>query len=101
MKCVTEQRLKKYYDLTRRALRKVTIVSSLQIDAQKVGDDFFDMAQRYVSDARYFWKKGDYVTAFAALNYAHGWLDAGARLGVFDVQGDNELFVVDEEWQKK
>ena len=43
-----------------------------------------------------FKKKGDYVTAFAALNYAHGWLDAGARLGIFDVDGDSTLFTVDE-----
>jgi len=32
------------------------------------------------------------------LNYAHGWLDAGARLGIFDVKGDSRLFTVDEEW---
>jgi hypothetical protein len=37
------------------------------------------------------------VTAFAALNYAHGWLDAGARLGLFDVGKDNVLFTVDGE----
>ena len=42
-----------------------------------------------------FAKKGDLVTAFAALNYAHGWLDAGARLGFFDVGKDNVLFTVD------
>jgi len=41
-------------------------------------------------------KKGDVVNAFACLNYAHGWLDAGARLGLFDVDGDNVLFTVDE-----
>ena len=38
---------------------------------------------------------GDIVTAFAALNYAHGWLDAGARIGLFDVGHDSELFTVD------
>lgn len=55
----------------------------------------FDMAQRYFDDAGHFREKGDVVTAFAALNYAHGWLDAGARLGLFDVGHDNELFTVD------
>jgi hypothetical protein len=35
------------------------------------------------------------VNAFAALNYAHGWLDAGARLGLFDVDHDSTLFTVD------
>ncbi|MBI4145797.1 DUF357 domain-containing protein [Candidatus Woesearchaeota archaeon] len=55
----------------------------------------FDMAKRYFSDAQHFKEKGDIVTAFAALNYAHGWLDAGARLGLFDVGHDSELFTVD------
>lgn len=53
------------------------------------------MAKRYFSDAQHFKEKGDIVTAFAALNYAHGWLDAGARLGLFDVGHDSELFTVD------
>ena len=52
------------------------------------------MAQRYFSDAKHFKEKGDLVTAFAAVNYAHAWLDAGARLGVFDVH-DAELFAAD------
>ena len=53
------------------------------------------MAQRYYDDAKHFKDKGEIVNAFGALNYAHGWLDAGARLGLFDVGGDNTLFTVD------
>ena len=53
------------------------------------------MAKSYYEDAKHFEEKGDRVNAFAALAYAHGWLDAGARLGLFDVDGDNELFTVD------
>ena len=54
------------------------------------------MASRYVDDADYFLtKKKDAVLAFAALNYAHGWLDAGARIGLFKVK-DSRLFTVDE-----
>jgi len=52
------------------------------------------MATRYFEDARHFEEKGDFVTAFAALNYAHGWLDAGARIRLFKVT-DNRLFTVD------
>ena len=47
-------------------------------------------------DAKYFRDKNDYVNALAALSYAHAWLDAGARIGLFDVKGDNELFTVDQ-----
>ena len=61
----------------------------------KTAEDFLDMAKRYYEDANHFEQKGDYVNAFAALNYAHGWLDAGARIGLFDVGHDSKLFTVD------
>lgn len=92
---VSDEKLAKYFDVTGRALAKVKIVSSVQVDVEKSAKDFLDMAQRYFADARHFQEKGDIVLAFAALNYAHGWLDAGARIGLFDVGGDNVLFTVD------
>ena len=95
MKTITEQKLEKYFDVTGKALKKVKIAKKKQINWKKSAEDFLDMATRYYSDAKHFEKKGDIVTAFAALNYAHGWLDAGARLGLFDVDGDNTLFTVD------
>lgn len=88
---ISKEKLAKYFDVTSRALAKVKIVSSHKAKAE----DALDMAKRYFSDARHFEEKGDYVNAFAALNYAHGWLDAGARLGLFDVDHDSELFTVD------
>ena len=54
-----------------------------------------DLAQRYYDDAKYFEKKGDLVNAYGAVVYSHAFLDAGARLGFFDVDGDNTLFMVD------
>jgi len=92
---ITKEKLAKYFDVTSRALAKVKIVKKVEIDVVKSGKDFLDMAQRYYSDAEHFAKKGDVVNAFACLNYAHGWLDAGARIGLFDVGHDSELFTVD------
>ncbi len=92
---ISPEKLAKYFDVTSRALKKVKIVPSEKTIGKKAAEDFLDMAQRYFSDARHFEKKGDIVTAFAALNYAHGWLDAGARLGLFDVDHDDTLFTVD------
>ena len=92
------KKLEKYFDLTGRALKKIKINKHPKINTAKAAHDFLDMAQRYYDDAKHFEKKGDKLTAFAALNYAHGWLDAGARIGLFDVGGDSELFTVDEEW---
>lgn len=92
---ITAEKLEKYFSVTNRALKKVKIVKKGEIDFESAAKDFLDMAQRYFDDAKHFEKTGDIVTAFAALNYAHGWLDAGARLGLFDVDHDSELFTVD------
>jgi hypothetical protein len=95
MREITDKKLEKYFDVTSRAIAKVKIAKNGKIDFEKSAEDFLDMAKRYFSDAHHFRDKGDIVTAFAALNYAHGWLDAGARLGLFDVGHDSELFTVD------
>src|SRR3989344_498449 len=89
---VSDERLAKYFDYTKRALAEAS--AALNSKHVKIAAEFLDMAQRYYSDAGHFNSKGDIVTAFAALNYAHGWLDAGARAGFFLVK-NNELFVVD------
>lgn len=95
MKELTVKKLEKYFDVTGRALKKVKLTDCGEFDWKEKAEDFFDMASRYYSDANHFYKNDDFVNAFAALNYAHGWLDAGARLGLFDVDGDNVLFTVD------
>jgi len=96
MKEITQEKLNHYFDVTSRALAKVKIVEEGKINFKEAAEDFLDMAQRYFDDAKHFMDKGQWVTAFGALNYAHAWLDAGARLGIFDVDGDSTLFTVDE-----
>ena len=92
---ITNEKLDKYFSITDRALKKVKIVKTGKVDFEKAAKDFLDMAQRYFDDAKHFRDKNDYVNAFACINYAHGWLDAGARIGLFDVDHDSELFTVD------
>jgi hypothetical protein len=92
---ITAERLQKYFAVTSRALKKVKLAKEGTIAWKPAAEDFLDMARRYFADAQHFEKEGDIVTAFAALNYAHGWLDAGARLGLFDVDHDDTLFTVD------
>ena len=79
--------------MTEEALKKAES-SSNKTDLVKEREDMLDMIKRYVSDAKHFYSKEDFVNAFAALNYALGWLDAGARLKIFDVH-DSKLFTVD------
>ncbi|AJF62112.1 TPA: DUF357 domain-containing protein [Candidatus Woesearchaeota archaeon] len=90
---ITDEKLKRYFSVTEKALKMAE--GRFDPERRKEAEDFFDMASRYFSDAGHFRSKGDKVTAFAALNYAHGWLDAGARIGLFKVK-DSKLFTVDE-----
>ncbi|MBI1969429.1 DUF357 domain-containing protein [Candidatus Woesearchaeota archaeon] len=91
---VTEERLEKYFSVTERALKKIKIKNpdKTSLNLQSVAEDFLQMAKTYFSDAKHFQEKGDWVTAFAAVAYAHAWLDAGARMGLFYTGGDTELF---------
>ena len=90
---ISKQKLEKYFSITAEAIRKVK-EAGFDRSRLKDAEDFLDMAERYYSDAQHFSKKDDYVNAFAAVNYAHGWLDAGARIGLFKVK-DSRLFTVD------
>ena len=93
---VTEEKLNEYFEIAEAALEKAkNSGESISFDIlKKAREDFLDMIQRYIEDAKYFNERGDKVKAFAALNYAHGFLDAGARLGIFNVH-DNKLFAAD------
>ncbi|MEK6757686.1 MAG: DUF357 domain-containing protein [Nanoarchaeota archaeon] len=88
---ITPQKIEKYYDLTSKALKiaKKSIIKGKEQHAKEI----IDMVENYLSDAKHFEKNSDLVNAFAAINYAHGWLDAGVRLDVFDVE-DDKLFTI-------
>ncbi len=86
---ISKEKLAKYFTITREAIEKA--IKARSRFSPEIREEFLDMIQRYYSDAVYFEGKNDYVNAFAALNYAHGWLDAGARIGVFLVR-DPRLF---------
>lgn len=88
---ITLEKLEKYFKLTSTALKEVrkNIIKGKENYAREI----IDMVENYLSDAKHFEEKGDFVNAFAALNYAHGWLDSGVRLDVFDVK-DDKLFTI-------
>jgi hypothetical protein len=88
---ISEEKIRKYFDLTESALEIVK--KSVILGREKDSEEIIAMVSNYVSDAHHFFDKGDYLNCFAALNYAHGWLDSGVRLKVFDVD-DDRLFTV-------
>lgn len=88
---ITKEKLEKYFKLTSAALKEAR--KNIAREKQKEANEIIEMVSNYISDSEYFQDKGDFVNAFAALSYAHGWLDAGVRLGLFDVN-DDRLFTV-------
>lgn len=92
LKAKTEKDL----EITRLALDKLKIIAPERSHLRRIAEDFLSMAKAYYEDAKHFFEKGDYVNAFGCVNYAHGWLDAGARKGIFDVGGDDQLFTLAE-----
>jgi len=82
--------------ITIRALKKVKIIAPKKSYARKIAEDFFEMATAYFNDALHFKEHNDLLHSVACVNYAHGWLDAGARLGLFDVAEDDQLFTLAE-----
>lgn len=88
---ITDKKLKRYFSITKKALE----IAKKHINKEKKeeAEIILDMSQRYYNDALWFKEKKDFVNSFAALNYAHGWLDTGSKLGIFNVK-NNKLFVI-------
>ena len=91
---VTSERIDKYLGLTAKALEKVSIIGKPGSDNHTKAEDILGMVNAYYSDAQYFLSEGRGDDAFAAINYAHGWIDCGVRLGYLDGKGDWKLFTL-------
>ena len=91
---ITDEKLQKYTELTGRAISKLVISVPEEGLLRKAAEDYLGMAKNYYNDSKHFASRGDFVNAFACLNYAYGWIDAGARLGLFDVGSDHTLFTL-------
>lgn len=88
---VCERRISDYRKISEKAL--VLAKKNIAKGKEKEAKEIITMVECYLSDSKYFEKNKHYVNAFAAINYAHGWLDCGARLGIFLVK-DTKLFTV-------
>lgn len=90
---ITREKLDRYFDITGRAFSEVkeNVIRGKEAEAGEI----IEMVSNYYSDARHFESEGKWVLAFAALNYAHGWIDCGVRLNVFNVT-NRDLFTVKE-----
>jgi len=77
----SKKRLEKEFRQIDDVLDKIKVVKN-----NKLAEEFLDTAKRYRADAEYFANKKDLMGAFGALNYAFGWMDAGLKIGIFELK---------------
>lgn len=90
-KVISKKDLEKYRLITEKAFSivKENISPNKKDEAKKI----IEMVGCYLSDSKHFEKQEDYVNAFGAIYYAHGWIDCGVRLKIFNVT-DDKLFTI-------
>ena len=91
---ISDEMLEHYISITEEAMEKVKIAIPENSHLYPIARDFLNMAHSYFHDALYFRDARDYPRALGAVYYAHAWLDAGARLGLFDVGDNHNLFTL-------
>lgn len=82
MDTLTEERLEREFRVTEKAINNIKIKIKKDDKNYSHALKFLDTAKRYYEDAKYFKSKDDKASAFGALNYAFGWLDAGKEIGL-------------------
>ena len=96
---ISQEKLDKYFSVTEEAIKEagenLSTSKGVCLDLDEIAKEFLEVANNYFKDAKHFQEKGDVVTAFAALNYAHGWLDVGVKLSLFKVK-NTKLFAYAE-----
>ncbi|QQR92345.1 MAG: DUF357 domain-containing protein [Candidatus Iainarchaeum archaeon] len=89
-----EAKVARYETLTKKGLEKISILARKGTKEYAVAMDYVSMAQNYFNDAKHFRAQGELLIALAAFSYAHAWLDAGVRAGLFDGKNDDQLFTL-------
>ncbi|MEM4605893.1 MAG: DUF357 domain-containing protein [Candidatus Pacearchaeota archaeon] len=86
---LTKKIIKEKLAFTKKALE----IAEKKINKTEEAEEILKMVKSYLEDSIYFLKKKDYINSFGAIYYAHGWLDCGARLKIFDVE-DSRFFSI-------
>lgn len=60
------------------------------IDDSQEAEEFLEMARSYLEDGEHFLEEGDEANALAAFSYGHAWVDAGVRVGFFEMEEGKE-----------
>jgi hypothetical protein len=84
----------RYERLLAEALDAASVAPPPDTPLAESADEYREMAQSYLEDGKHFRENEDPVNALAAFSYGHAWLDAGARIGLFSIPHDSDLFTV-------
>ena len=87
-----EEKTDRYEGLLADALDAADIAPPEGTPMHEAAEECEEMAAAYLDDGRHFRENDDPVNALASFSYGHAWLDAGARIGLFDVPTDGHLF---------
>ncbi|MDG5759733.1 DUF357 domain-containing protein [Natronococcus sp. A-GB1] len=90
-----EEKTDRYGELLAEALEAASIAPPGGTPMADAAEDCYGMAASYLEDGRHFREQGDPVNALASFSYGHAWLDAGARIGLFEVPTEGHLFTVE------
>jgi hypothetical protein len=82
----------RYHDLLAEAVDAVEVCAPEDTPMGEAALECLEMATSYLDDGEHFRANDDPVNALAAFSYGHAWLDAGARIGLFDVPREGHLF---------
>lgn len=89
-----EEKTEKYERLLAAAIEAASVPAGADDERAAGAETCLTMATAYLKDGRRFRAEDTPVEALAAFSYGHGWLDAGARLGVLAVPAEGDLFTV-------
>ena len=88
------EKTNRYEGLLSEALEEATVSPPAETPLETAAVEYLEMARSYLKDGRHFREQDDLVNALAAFSYGHAWLDAGARIGLFEVPTEGHLFTV-------
>ena len=90
-----EEKTDRYGELLAEALEAASVAPPPGTPMAAAAEDCYEMATSYFEDGTHFRERDDPVNALASFSYGHAWLDAGARVGLFDVPTEGHLFTVE------
>ena len=84
-----EEKVTRYREMFGTALEATSLAPGQEPEFRETGEEFLNMARSYFYDGIHFHQEGDLVNALVCFSYGHAWLDAGLRLGVFEMGARN------------